>query len=94
MRHDNLIQTVCDHYKIEPISILKNDTRHNICKARREIMFIMYNFFEYERKELSYIFNMQVQSIDKQLEKVQNEFEIDKKYRQLLISYLDKNENV
>jgi hypothetical protein len=45
---------------------------------------------DYERKEISSIFNMQVQSVDKQLQIIQNEFEMDKKYRQLLISYLDE----
>jgi chromosomal replication initiation ATPase DnaA len=90
MRHEKLIQNVCDFYKIDSSSILQNDTKHNISKIRREIMFVMYNFLDYERKEISSIFNMQVQSIDKQLEKVQNDFEFDKKYRQLLISYLDE----
>ena len=53
-------------------------------------MFILYNFMDYERKEISSIFNMQVQSVDKQLQIIQNDFEMDKKYRQLLISYLDE----
>lgn len=90
MRHQKLISHVSNRYQIDENSILKNDTRHHICKIRRELMFILYNFMDYERKEISYIFNMQVQSVDKQLKIIQDDFEIDKKYRQLLISYLDE----
>jgi hypothetical protein len=53
-------------------------------------MFILYNFLDYEKNEISKILNMQVQSITKQLQIIQNDFEMDKKYRQLLISYLDE----
>jgi hypothetical protein len=90
MRHKKLISHVSNRYQIDENSILKNDTRHHISKIRRELMFILYNFMDYERKEISSIFNMQVQSVDKQLQIIQNDFEMDKKYRQLLISYLDE----
>jgi len=91
MLHKKLIKYVANIYEIDENSIIKNDTRHHICKIRREIMFILYNFMDYEKNEISQILNMQVQSITKQLQIIQNDFEIDKKYRQLLISYLDEN---
>jgi hypothetical protein len=91
MRHKKLIKYVSNIYEIDENSITKNDTRHHICKIRREIMFILYNFLDYEKSEISKILNMEVQSITKQLQIIQNDFEMDKKYRQLLISYLDEN---
>lgn len=91
MTHEKLIKKICDHYSIDQ-KLMKNYSQSpKIVKVKREIIFVLYNFLDYEVFQLQHIFGLSRQSINVALEAIQTDFENDKKYRQLLISYLDEN---
>lgn len=91
MRHEKIIKKICDHYSIDQKWMRNYSQSPKIVKVKREIIFVLYNFLDYEKPQLMEIFDLTLKSINLALETIQNQFEIDKKYRQLLISHLDKN---
>ena len=91
MTHEKLIKKICDHYSIDQKGMRNYSQSPKIVKIKREIIFVLYNFLDYEVFQLQHIFDLSRQSIKIALETIQTDFENDKKYRQLLISYLDEN---
>ena len=90
MTHEKLIKKICDHYSIDQKWMSNYSQSPKIVKVKREIIFVLYNFLDYEVFQLQHIFDLSRQSIKIALETIQTDFENDKKYRQLLISYLDE----
>jgi hypothetical protein len=91
MTHEKLIKKICDHYSIDQKWIRNYSQSPKIVKIKREMIFVLYNFLDYEVFQMQQIFDLSRQSIKIALETIQTDFENDKKYRQLLISYLDEN---
>ena len=83
-----IINNICLYYNVDNQTILSKNCTRKIVRIREQIAFILYNFLDFEEIEISKLLNVHQHSIYVYIKRVQEDFDIDKNLRKLLVSFL------